>query len=67
MRQLKHKSYLPSGPGSKRGSLGGGSDIEDYPGGDPHLRQQGAPGSRGARHPATTDQYYADQYDQYYR
>ena len=53
------------GPGSKRGSLGGGSDIElDYLG-DP--RHPGAPGQRGARHPATTDQYYADQYDQYYR
>ena len=47
--------------GSKRGSLGGASDIglEEY--------LVGAPGRGGGRHPSNTDQFYADQYDQYYR
>ena len=57
-----------AGSGSKRGSLGGGSDLglEDHPGGYPgvpgHLPPPG-----GGLQPANTDQYYADQYDQYYR
>ena len=47
--------------GSKRGSLGGALDIglEEY--------LVGAPGRGGGRHPSNTDQFYADQYDQYYR
>ena len=57
-----------TGSGSKRGSLCGGSDLglEDHPGGYPgdpgHLPPPG-----GGLHPENTDQYYADQYDQYYR
>ena len=53
------------GSGSKRGSLGGGSDTgnPDYPGDT----GRHPPSTRGSRHSATTDQYYADQYDQYYR
>jgi len=54
-------SFLLKAAGSKRGSLGGASDIglEEY--------LVGAPGRGGGRHPSNTDQFYADQYDQYYR
>ena len=45
---------LKGAGGSKRGSLGGSSDQEGPP------WRGGEPGS-------TTDQYYAAQYDQYYR
>ena len=58
-----------AGSGSKRGSLGGGSDLglEDHPGGYPGEAGHLPPSGGGLHHPANTDQYYADQYDQYYR
>ena len=61
--------YIIAGSGSKRGSLGGGSDLglEDHPGGYPGEAGHLSPPGGGLHHPANTDQYYADQYDQYYR
>ena len=64
--ELPHSTNtnLITGAGSKRGSFGGASDIglEDISQSDYFA---GAPPPGG--HPGNTDQYYADQYDQYYR
>ena len=61
--------YNMAGSGSKRGALSGGSDLrlEDHPGGYPGEAGHLPPSGGGLHHPANTDQYYADQYDQYYR
>ena len=64
--------FLSPGCGSKRGSLGGASDIglEDHLGYHPGEFVGGYPGPPGTGRggqPVNTDQYYADQYDQYYR
>ena len=63
------RDYIITGSGSKRGSLGGGSDLglEDHPRGFPGEPGHLPPPGGGLHNPANTDQYYADQYDQYYR